>query len=92
MNTAIWNAVPDCTASVDTKDVRYPVNICKVSVLKHVLKVIFVLASIKIHTINPTTALMSVLYLHTIFRNFMFRSILIIFREILNFNEAFIKT
>jgi hypothetical protein len=50
---AIWKTVTDCTASADTKDVKYPVNICKVSILKHVRKVVCVRASVK-YTHNLT--------------------------------------
>jgi hypothetical protein len=83
--------IPDFTASVDTKNVKYPVNIGQVSVLQHILKVIRVPASIINHTIKPTIVLMLILYLlHTIFRNSdMLRSILTIFRELLN--KVYIK-
>jgi len=46
------NTEPDSTASVDTNDVHYPVNIGQVSVLKHIFKVIRVPASIRNDTIN----------------------------------------
>jgi len=83
-----------CTARVDKKDVKYPVNIGQVSVLKCILKVILVPPSIRNHTIKPTIALMLILYLlHAIFRNSdVLRSILIIFRGLLNINKAYIKT
>jgi len=86
--------VPDCTASADTKDVKYPVNIGQGSVLQHILKVIRVPASIRNHTIKPKIVLMLILYLlHTIFRNSdVLRSILTIFREFQNINETYIKT
>ena len=94
MNTITRNTEPDFTASVDTKDVNYPVNIGQVSVLKHILKVTRVPASKRNHTIKPTITLMLIFYLlHTIVHNSdMLRSILIIFRELLNINRAYIKT
>jgi hypothetical protein len=94
MNTITWNTVSDCTANVDAKDVKYPVNIGQVSVLRHILKDIRDPASIRNHAIKPKIALMLILYLlHIIFLNSdLLRSILIIFRELLNINKAYIKT
>jgi hypothetical protein len=79
---------------VDTKDVKYSVNNGRVSVLNHILKVIRVSASIRNHTMKPTDVLMLILYLlNTIFRNSdVLRSILIIFRELLNISKAYTKT
>jgi len=93
MNKVTWNTELDFTACVDTKDVNYPVNIGQVSVLKHILKVTRAPASIRSHTIKPTIALMLIFcLLHTNYNNSdILRSILIIFRELLNINKAYIK-